>query len=693
MLAQQSLNTTYTREGEEALRQALLASRVRMTLSNGADSDVTYSPDGAYLVSLNWDDQIKEVSVFVWDAVSGDQLLTFTVGDERCEDFCTDAVAFSPDGSRLAVQVDDYDILILDFAATLDTGSVQELLRLAGHTAVVMGASFSPDGTRLATQSQDNTTKIWDAASGAELISLDVPTFWCCTEPLFSPDGSLLAITPMVSAEPLRLYDVQSGDLLLTVPVQFSEAVFSPDGTRLITANSDDGLGHVWDVAASLAAGSAQELYTFPAKGSVDDYELNGDGSLLALATLQGIAEVWALGEDRAEKILTLAGHEAVLNNVSFSPDGNHLATSGANGTRVWDVGPAGSSEYLTLGNLDGPVRYVTVSPDGARLVTTTWAGTVRIWDSESGELLLTIPAHEGVVMEAAFSPDGLRLVTAGGKDNTAKVWDSTSGEELAVLDGHGEGSVGGIFFGVLSAAFSPDGQYIATGGVDGGVQLWDAATYQPVRTLVVHPDRPGVTRIAFSPDGRLLAASTANLGEVDAGAVAVLKVWETATGELVQDITGLPDSERLWSVAFSPDGSRLAVSGGGGIAQVWDVASGEQLLQLDTPEITISRLIFSPDGRQLAAAGADGIARLWDADSGELLLRLAGHEGFFNAAVAFTPDGSRLVTGGSDRTARVYLLQIDELLALAQSRTTRSLTDAECQQYLHVDTCPVNSD
>jgi uncharacterized protein with WD repeat len=234
-----------------------------------------------------------------------------------------------------------------------------------------------------------------------------------------------------------------------------------------------------------------------------------------------------------------------------------------------------------------------------------------------------------------------------------------------------------------MSAKFSPDGRYIVTAAVDGTVRLWDAETYEQLQSEIINPregsESPwGVTLATFSPDSTLLAAVT-DSGPVPAGLV---KVWEIATGDVLLEEVG---GTRLFGVDFSPDGRYLAVSGPTDVPiQMWDIESGEQLLNIPPPDGIVRGIYFTEDGRQLITPAGSAL-HFWDAANGDLLRTLNIPQPF-----VLSPDGSRLFAGGEDGLVRVYLMNVDELATLARSRLTRSLTEAECQQYLHVAVCPL---
>lgn len=177
-------------------------------------------------------------------------------------------------------------------------------------------------------------------------------------------------------------------------------------------------------------------------------------------------------------------------------------------------------------------------------------------------------------------------------------------------------------------------------------------------RTLRLTPENDAIQSVAYSPDGARLATTS------HAGRAVV--VWDAASGEKLLELS-LPDP--AISVAYSPDGARLATGSSTGRLQVWDAATGAELLNREAHPAPLSDLAFTPDGSQLVSAGYDGLARLWDLASGEELLSFNGHEGVIRRVV-ISPDGTRLASAGWDDTVRVWDLQTAAEL-LVQTRHT----------------------
>ncbi|MGW3204100.1 nSTAND1 domain-containing NTPase [Streptomyces sp. NPDC001135] len=556
-------------------------------------------------------------------------------------------VVFSPDGRTVAAGHADGTAQLWDAHTGAPRGAFPSSAK--GATTI----AYRPDGDLLAADDSKGTLRVRNVSSGKAWTATD------CGEsavPMaFSPDGRALAVG--CSDGRVRLRDVATGAVRTTFRVPAARVgtlAYSPDSRLLGVGDAHGGL---W--VRDLRGGTMRTVRP-RGLGPVTSMAFSPDGRLLAAGDLGGLVGLsdTVTGAPRSR----LAGHHGPVRAVAFSPDGRVAATGSDDDTaRLWDVA-TGKNRAVLTGHSDS-VSSVSFSPDGSTLASGGRDRTVRLWDASGGRAEVAGVETE-TVSAMVFTADG-RTVEVGDVGGAVRAWDA-DGERAGGARTVGPGAVTSLGLRadrhVMSVLTSADGS---------AVRVWDLTDRTLRRTVRCRPRADTCVTAAVSPDGRLLATG---------GTGTTVGLWDVDTGRRRAVLSGHTDV--VVALAFGSDGHTLVSAGADGTLRLWNTATGKGGAILTD---MASAVALSPDGRTLAAGHDNGTVRLWDLSTRTVRGTLVGRQSSVHA-LAFDPGQRTLVASGEDGTVQRWRLTLPGpagAIDMICRAVDRDFTQQERHQYL----------
>ncbi len=574
---------------------------------------LAFTPDGSKLLAAgNY--------CILWDVETGREILSF---DSLLN--YTDALDISPDGKYALIGsykpegprffVDMWD---------LETGDYIQTFGDYEH-ATIAGTAFSPDMKYVVVGAKRSETDLWRIEDGEKLVSYNHPVSVSSVE--FSPDGTRLLT---ISGSKGYLWDTLSGDLIHEWPNKGSYR-FNSDGSRIVYSSR-------WNVDTGEPAsieyldpdtGEVTETKTIPGYGS-NCFFINDERYMIG--GYDGLLQLWDL--ETEELVLTYGNSINSLYNAEFSPDGKTISVGSDFSAYIIDAD--NGSVVRTFAPFYESAYFTSLSADGRYLITNGYPTTIRLWDVETSDLLLSLDvlrAREDI--SACVTRDGTKLLTGAGTEENelGVIWDVATGEKIHSFPASDEGG----------------GNYPAS--------VFDEVSSK-ARLLSTYPDTLSCVA-TFSPDeSKALTLDASRMNAI---------LWDAETGDVLHTFIG--HAQSILSAEFSKDGQYAVTGDRFGIARLWNVETGENLAQynyrLQYNSFSMNQISLSPDNRYLLTASSTGILRggysiiLWDTFSGERLFSFNGNHDYQITAADFSPDGTSILTAGAglDNTIRIWRL------------------------------------
>ncbi|MDA9206945.1 caspase family protein [Crocinitomicaceae bacterium] len=436
---------------------------------------------------------------------------------------------------------------------------------------------------------------------------------------VFSPDGTKVLTRSWDKTA--RLWDVNSGKLIHTLEGHEAgvySTVFSPDGSKILTTGKTVKL---WDSC------NGKLIQTFINWHNSREQEIyaaifSSDGSKILAHSFSYVS----LFNSSSGELIWWTKSSGQIGSAAFSPNGRKIVI--ASWDNVISILSSRSGKTINiLSGHDDSVRSAVFDNTGKKILSASYDGTAVLWKSNSGKIIQRFEKHTDVIESAVFSSDGLKVLTAS-RDNTACIFEIGNGKHIHTLSGHTED--------VLSAIFSPDNKMVLTMSLDNSMRLWDCDSGELIK-IFKSAETEDINSADFSADGKsILTASGLNYAA---------HIWSISKGSVIQ--TFERHTSPINSVTFSSDGTKILLAASSDGAYLMDCKFGNPVSHIKEKNF-LKSAIFSPDDKKILTTSWDKEARLWDSSSGALIGGFEGHSENINSSVSsaiYSPDSTKILT------------------------------------------------
>jgi WD40 repeat protein len=516
----------------------------------------------------------------------------------------------------------------------------------------------------------------------------------------WSPDGRWIATSLWAEDQRIKpsvqIWEVATGKVKVELPIKFDfnggsscsvvGMAWSPDSSRLAVVSNNISDAEYDCHSLEIYDARSGELSLKLESHRNNSVDWSSDGSMLLSGDEDGVTRLY--DTNTGELLREMPGHSLQVNIASFSPDATRLATSSNDGTVIIRNTKDGETMFIfgepvtdsEIINQYSNVAATSLawSPDGSYLAGAFYEGLVRIWDTRSGRMVLSLVGNEAFISDVEWSPDGRYLATQA-FDNSIRLWEAGTGKQLLTLPGSWR-----------AVEFSPNSRNLIAAYMN--LRIWDLTTLPPI---MPYPPDPLINMdIHWSPDGNYLAVhgtiheasvgyrgtpvllegpigwspdSTRLVGQTFYNAsgeytvIAEGAVADASTGKILIRLKTPPPTDGIYfSSSWSPDSTRVASTAyPGSWTVIWDPLTGEELARTPTYNCFLMRPSFSPDSQLLAtgcnyAEDVDTPVRIFSAFTGELVRELPSQDGWSFSPV-WSSDGKYLAVTYSKSMVRIF--------------------------------------